>query len=191
MGKKQRAAPEINASSMADIAFLLLIFFLVTTTIASDKGLSIMLPPKKEDNTKPPEVDVNQRNLFKVLVNSKNQLLVEEELMPVERLKETAKKFIDNNGRDAESSESPEKAIISLKTDRGTSYETYIRVMDELKAAYNELRADYMGVTIEEYLELDNKSDGKKNPKVEEARKRYPMQISEAEPSSVEGGPTK
>ena len=184
MAKKKRAAPEINASSMADIAFLLLIFFLVTTTIASDKGLTLRLPPKKETQD---IVKQKQRNVFDVLVNSNNQLLVEEELMDVKNLKDAAKKFITNNGRDEKSSESPEKAIISLKHDRGTNYEVYIRVMDELKKAYNELRAEYMGITVAEYLEMDNDTEKKKNPKLEEAKIKIPYQLSEAEPTSIGG----
>lgn len=183
MKKKSRAVPEVNASSMADIAFLLLIFFLVTTTIASDKGLSILLPPKNDIQQ---DIKMKERNIFKVFVNSNNQLLVEEQLMSVDQVKEAAKKFINNNGRDPKSSESPQVAVISLKTDRGTKYEMYISVMDELKRAYNELRAAYMGVTVSEYLEIEN--DPKKhNTKFEEAKKAIPYQLSEAEPTNAGG----
>ena len=94
--KKKRESVEVNASSMADIAFLLLIFFLVTTTIASDKGLSIRLPPKNDEQV---EIKLKERNIFNVLVNSNNQLLVEEQPMKVEKLKTAAKEFIMNNGR--------------------------------------------------------------------------------------------
>src|SRR4028119_1845966 len=97
--KKNRAIPEINASSMADIAFLLLIFFLVTTTIGADKGLNMLLPPKK-DESQPVDVKLKDRNVFKVIVNSKNQLLVEDEPMDIRILKEGAKKFLSNNGAD-------------------------------------------------------------------------------------------
>src|SRR3712207_245466 len=92
-----RATPEINASSMADIAFLLLIFFLVTTTIGADKGLQMLLPPEKTDNT---IIDVKDRNLFKVIINSENKLLVEDEPMDVNILRGEAKKFLSNNGVD-------------------------------------------------------------------------------------------
>ena len=151
-GKKKKKGPaEVNASSMADIAFLLLIFFLVTTTIASEKGLTILLPPKKEDQ-EDIEIKVKERNLFKVIVNSRDRLLVENDPLSVGRLKEKAKEFINNNGRDKNSSDSPQKAIVALKTDRGTSYKRYIDILDQLKAAYHELRAEHMGITIEEYL---------------------------------------
>ena len=179
MGKKPRGVPEVNASSMADIAFLLLIFFLVTTTIASDKGLTIRLPPKRPPEAQD-EIKLKDRNVFNVLVNSNNQLLVEEELMDVKNIKEEAKRFIMNNGKDEKSSESPEKAVISLKHDRGTRYEVYIHVMDELKRAYNELRA--------EYLDMENSGEkASKNPKLEEAKLKVPYQLSEAEPTNVGG----
>jgi biopolymer transport protein ExbD len=183
MAKKKRGLPEVNASSMADIAFLLLIFFLVTTTIASDKGLAVRLPPKSENQD---QVKLKDKNVFNVLVNSYNQLLVEEQVMSIHDLKNEAKKFIVNNGKDPELSDSPKDAIISLKTDRGTKYEVYLIVMDELKKAYNELRSEYMGITIEEYLELEN--DPKKtHPKYEEAKEVIPYQLSEAEPTNVGG----
>lgn len=187
MGKKARGVPEVNASSMADIAFLLLIFFLVTTTIASDKGLTIRLPPKRPPEAQD-EIKLKDRNVFNVLVNSNNQLLVEEELMDVKNIKEEAKRFIMNNGKDEKSSESPDKAVISLKHDRGTKYEVYINVMDELKRAYNELRAEYMGITVAEYLDMENSTEkAAKNPKLEEAKLKIPYQLSEAEPTNVGG----
>jgi biopolymer transport protein ExbD len=186
MARGKRGTPEVNASSMADIAFLLLIFFLVTTTIASDKGLTLRLPPKRPPDAMD-EVKLKDRNVFNVLVNSNNQLLVEEELMDIKRLKEEAKKFIMNNGRDERSSESPDKAVISLKHDRGTKYEVYINVMDELKKAYNELRAEYMGITVAEYLEMENDEKKSKDPKLEEAKQKIPYQLSEAEPTNVGG----
>ena len=106
----------MNTSSMADIAFLLLIFFLVTTTIASDKGLAILLPPKPDPNEPPPPIDVNQRNIFKVLINSQDRLLVEDEpLQDVSAIRDMVKEFVMNNGRDPLSSDSPEDAVVSLK----------------------------------------------------------------------------
>lgn len=184
---KRSGVPEVNASSMADIAFLLLIFFLVTTTIASDKGLTLRLPPKRPPEAQD-EIKLKDRNVFNVLVNSNNQLLVEEELMDIKNIREEAKRFIMNNGKDVKSSESPEKAVVSLKHDRGTKYEVYITVMDELKKAYNELRAEYMGITVAEYLDMENSSDkAAKNPKLEEAKLKVPYQLSEAEPTNVGG----
>lgn len=170
---------------MADIAFLLLIFFLVTTTIASDKGLPILLPPEKDPN-QPIDVEIQQRNLFKVIMNSNDQLLVEDQPMEISEVKEECKKFLSNRGRDPKSSDSPEKAVVSVKTDRGTSYKLYIEVMDELKAAYHELRAEHVGITLEEYLELDTK-DPRQKQLYDKARKEYPLQISEAEPSDIGG----
>ena len=144
----KRAAPEVNAGSMADIAFLLLIFFLVTTTIPKDSGLNRKLPPI-EDNTEPPII--KEKNIFTVHLNNRDQLMVEENLMEdVKDLKEAAIKFLDNGGdgtcsycqgaKDPASSDNPDKAIISLKNDRETSYKAYITVQNELIAAYNELR---------------------------------------------------
>lgn len=149
--KKKRGSNEVNASSMADIAFLLLIFFLVTTQISSEKGLAILLPPKREDDIDD-EIKVKEKNLYKVIVNSRNQLLVENEQMNIRQLKKGVIKFLTNNGRDPESSDSPKTAVVSLKTDMGTNYKTYIVVLDQVKAAYHELRASHMKVTLEDYL---------------------------------------
>jgi biopolymer transport protein ExbD len=185
MPKKARTAPEINASSMADIAFLLLIFFLVTTTIASDKGLSIRLPPKQEDKV---DIKLKERNVFSVLTNSNNELLVEGQPMSVREIKDAAKKFILNNGTDPESSESPTKAVISFKTDRGTRYDVYIRVMDELKRAYNEIRAQKMGMTLQQYLDLENDPKrAENNERLKQVRLEIPYQLSEAEPTNTGG----
>ncbi|AXP81009.1 Biopolymer transport protein ExbD/TolR [Mariniflexile rhizosphaerae] len=143
----KRAAPEVNAGSMADIAFLLLIFFLVTTTIETDSGLNRKLPPI-EDNVEPPVI--KQKNIFTVLLNGKDQLLVEDELMELKDLRKAATEFLDNGGdgtcdycngdKDPESSDNPDKAVISLKNERETTYKTYIAVQNELVAAYNDLR---------------------------------------------------
>lgn len=181
--KKNRSIPEINASSMADIAFLLLIFFLVTTTIGADKGLNMLLPPKKDPNQKQ-DVNLKDRNVFKVIVNSKNQLLVEDEPMDVRILKDECKKFLSNNGADPNMSENPEKAVVSLKTDRGTDYKVYVKVLDELIAAYNELRAEKLGISVERYLSLDEKIQ-KEDELLKYAQKVYPRRLSEAEPTSV------
>jgi hypothetical protein len=146
----RRSAPEVNAGSMADIAFLLLIFFLVTTTIETDSGLNRKLPPM-EDIIDPPII--KERNIFTVVVNKNNDLLVEEKPMQIDELREAAVTFLDNGGgkgedacsfcqgeRDPNSSDNPEKAVISLKNDRETDYKVYIAVQNELVAAYNILR---------------------------------------------------
>jgi biopolymer transport protein ExbD len=178
----RRMNNDINAGSMADIAFLLLIFFLVTTTIASDKGIYVQLPPKKEDQQ---EIKLNQRNIFNVLVNSKDMMLVEEEPMELYQLKDAVKKFVTNNGADPKSSESPQKAVVSLKTDRGTSYEMYIAVVDEIKKAYNELRAEHMGISLDAYIKGDQTKDEALKAKYEEARAAFPYQVSDAEPTDI------
>jgi hypothetical protein len=149
----RRASPEVNAGSMADIAFLLLIFFLVTTTIEKDKGIARQLPPKQDEEIPPPPL--KEKNIFIVNVNKDNQLLVEEELMELKDLRQAAITFLDNGGapagspehcnycqgmRSTSSSDNPIKAVISVQNDRLTSYETYISVQNELVAAYNFLR---------------------------------------------------
>ncbi|MFD2188810.1 ExbD/TolR family protein, partial [Aquimarina celericrescens] len=129
----RRSAPEVNAGSMADIAFLLLIFFLVTTTIETDSGISRKLPPPQEDNIEPPVL--KQKNIFVVEVNKNNDLLVEEAPMELGDLREAAMKFLDNGGgtgedkcdycqgdRDPSSSDNPTKAVISLRNNRETTY---------------------------------------------------------------------
>ena len=143
----KRSAPEVNAGSMADIAFLLLIFFLVTTTIEKDSGINRKLPPMEESDE---DVVIKQKNIFTVLLNGKDQLLVEDELMELKDLRAAAVEFLDNGGdgscnycqgkKDPSSSDNPDKAIISLKNERETSYAAYISVQNELVAAYNVLR---------------------------------------------------
>ena len=135
---RDRLNNEVNAGSMADIAFLLLIFFLVTTTIAEDKGVLVLLPPWSEEAPDP--LKLKTRNVFSVLVNANDQLLVRGQEMPIGQLRETAKEFILNPSKRVDMSESPKRAIVSLKNDRGTHYFRYLEVYNELKAAYNELR---------------------------------------------------
>lgn len=177
----RRSLPEINAGSMADIAFLLLIFFLVTTTMDVDTGLVRKLPPMPEEEQLEDDSQIKARNIYVVLVNAKDQLLVEEELMDISQLREGAKAFLDNFGKDPELSDNPQKAIISLQNDRGTSYEMYISVQNELSAAYRELRdreaQKKHGVN---YAELEGE-------KKKEIRKMFPEKISEAEPKNVGG----
>lgn len=180
--KKNRATPEVNAGSMADIAFLLLIFFLVTTTIDTDKGISIRLPPMPEDEEIQDNIKLKERNVLKILVNSADQLLVDGKLITVKELKKTTKTFIDNPSQDATLAETPQKAVISLKNDRGTSYNTYIQVHNELKAAYNELREAKAQAEYGRPLEKLTKEQG------DEIRDYYRQVISEAEPEDAGGG---
>ena len=175
MARNNRSIPEINTGSMADIAFLLLIFFLVTTTMDVDTGIIRKLPVLDEEQ-EIEDMQGNDRNIYEVYVNSKDALLVEEEEVNIANLKEGAKLFLDNNGRNPELSDSPDKAIISLQNSRGTSYEMYIAVQNELTAAYNELRNDASVAKYNlNYTELPK-------DKRRVIRKMYPMKISEAEP---------
>lgn len=194
MAKKTREVQEINASSMADISFLLLIFFLVTTSMSTDEGLSRQLPPALQPNQKTVDVEIKPRNIMEILVNSNNQMLVSGELMDVSELKEKAKEFIANEN---DSPELPEKElvnvpyfgnvavtkshVISLQNDRGTDYQVYIKVQNELIAAYDELRdAKAKSKFGKAYKELDDDQQ-------KAIQKIYPQRISEAEPKSYGG----
>lgn len=174
-----KPSQEINAGSMADIAFLLLIFFLVTTTIASDRGILHRLPPWSDEE--PPIVDINQRNTLVILVNAQDQLLVRDEPTRIEELRRVAIEFIDNRGRNPRMSDSPDDAVISLQNDRGTSYNMYIQVQNELKAAYTELRNDFSMRTY------GRKYDDLPENLRRVVRQEYPMKISEAEPKEIGG----
>ncbi len=135
---KDRMSNEINAGSMADIAFLLLIFFLVTTTIVEDKGILVNLPPWSEEP--PPVLKFKTRNVYSILVNANNDLLVRGEPKELEQLKDGIKEFILNPNRREDLSETSQDAIVSVKNDRGTKYGVYLAVFNEVEAAYNELR---------------------------------------------------
>jgi len=177
---KRNLDTQVNAGSMADIAFLLLIFFLVTTTIAQDKGLGVLLPPSDDSR---PDVPINDRNICMILVNSRNQLLVEGEPMPVKNLRATLKEFINNQGQDPLLSDSSQEAVAALKTDRGTQYHTYIQVLDEVKAAFHELRAEAWGISLQEYLDFDTRRATPEQLKTfEQIKEQYPLRISESSP---------
>lgn len=186
--RNKQGAGEINASSMADIAFLLLIFFLVTTTIDYDKGILHKLPPITEE---PPEnVQSNKRNTMVVLINSSDRLLVNNEDVSVKKLRSRAKQFLDNNGRNPKWSVSPDEAIISLQNDRGTSYGLYLKVQNELKAAYRELRDEYAlkkyGSKFEDLKAAAKESGSQRDQdKVKDVADHYPMRLSEAEPKAI------
>ena len=202
----KRSAPEVNAGSMADIAFLLLIFFLVTTTIESDTGINRKLPPKLPDEIENPPI-IKQKNLFTVDVNKFNQILVEEEEMPLKDLRAATIAFLDNGGgkkadgvepcnycrgkRDPESSDNPEKAVVSLKNSRETNYETYIAIQNEIVAAYKFLRdresKRLFNIPYAElkqaYKDAPKDSDERTElaKKVDEVENLYPEKFSEAE----------
>jgi biopolymer transport protein ExbD len=171
--KKKRDPAEIPSSSLADIAFLLLIFFLVTTTIDVDTGIGLVLPPPPDDSEPPP---IKERNMMKLLVNSQGLILMNEKPSALTEVKETLKRFIDNKGADANLSVSPQNAIISLKTDKQTPYRIYIDVLDEVKGAYADLRNT---LAMSRYgVPYDKLS--KESQKV--VNQEYPQKISEAEP---------
>ena len=134
--KRERHGAEIPTASMADIAFLLLIFFLVTTTINVDTGIGMTLPPKLEDEEPPP---VRERNMLKILVNDQGQVLLEDQMSAVNQIRAEVRKHVLNYGQDENYSESPNQAVISLKTTRQTPYDTDINVLDEIWMAYREM----------------------------------------------------
>ena len=206
---KNRMSNEINAGSMADIAFLLLIFFLVTTTIASDKGILNILPPKLDPNVPPPDIKVNERNIFAILINANNDLLVEGEYRRnTDNLDKDIKEFILNFGapnedavalfnslpaslqsqalRRPESSDHPKEAVVSIKTDRGTSYELYLEVFDAAKKAYFEIYGERVGLTAEEYRALTGDDEASKALQ-DKGKEGIPMAISIAEPNKIGG----
>jgi len=205
----RRETPEINAGSMADIAFLLLIFFLVTTTMNVDSGISKKLSEKPPADYVPPVI--KERNIFEVNINRNNELLVEGERMDLKEIKDAAVKFIDNGGGEGKlvdgvstgpcdyckgekstaSSDHPNKAIISVQSDRGTEYGTYIVVQNELLRAYTELRNRLceerynMSYTELENLYKDDINNLELKKKVEDIKTAYPQIISDAEPTST------
>ena len=180
-----RSTPEIPNASMADIAFLMLIFFLVTTTISNDRGLSIQLPPPPEAQQE--DVKIQEHNMFKIQVNSSDALLVEGNPMSdISGLKEDIKKFVLNNGSDPLSSDNPEKAIVSYKTDRGTSHRRFVEILDIIQAAYYDIYASQAGVTNKRFREAaSDLADGENRKIYDKGRLGIPMQVSIAEPTKV------
>jgi biopolymer transport protein ExbD len=189
----KRAAPEINAGSMADIAFLLLIFFLVTTTMDVDTGITRKLPPPVENPDE--DVDVKDRNVLKILVNSHDMLMVDGKRMDIRQLKDKTKdfmaihpdnsdypevttKYIEELGKEFPAT----KGVVSLKNDRGTSYNMYIQVQNELAKAFNEMKNEKsMELFGVKYTQLVD------DQKIKIINKLVPVRISEAEPEDIGG----
>lgn len=193
MARTKRATPEIPSASLADIAFMLLIFFLVATTMDVDTGLARMLPPPvppDQQNDTPP---IKERNVLVVLVNKNNQILCDGKWLNVSQIREEVKEFIANPRNDEELPEFNEveidllgtvlvsKGVISLQNDRGTAYKTYIEVQNELVGAYNELRDDLAMKTF------GKKFDDLSEEQSDAVKSAIPQRISEAEPKNVGG----
>ncbi len=189
MGKKK--VPAMNTSSTADIAFLLLCYFLMTTTMGSQTGLSRRLPPMPDPNQKVDDQKVNRRNIIIVKVNSADKIMAGNEPIAVNQLKDKVKTFLTNPANDPNLSEretkeienfgpyAVSKGVISLQNDRGTSYQAYIAVQNELVKAINELRDEFA-----------LKNFGKKYANLQEEEQKVvrdciPSNISEAEPKDV------
>ena len=211
--KRNRQANEVNAGSMADIAFLLLIFFLVTTQIATNKGLTMVLPPKSEEQN---DVPLNERNILKIQLNSADKILVEEEILTdVSKLRDIVYDFVLNFGQpdnkkrgsskmsdietfstlptsmpayirnnlsDSQSSDGPSEAVVSIKSDRGSGYDVFIQVLDEVNAAYYRIYGERVGLSSEEYRKL-NRQDPRQRMIYEEGKRGISKSISLAEPT--------
>ena len=194
MGKKKKKVPGLNQSSTADISFILLIFFLITTSLDTDMGLARRLPQPPEQDQEDLQIDVKERNVLNVRINAAGALMCNHDQIDIRELRDRAKEFIKNEQNLSSLPEKHEKVIdllgrcyvtdkhvISVQTDRGTPYEAYFEVQNELVAAYNEVRN-----------ELAKEKFGRlyENLKEEEKvaiRTYYPQKISEAEPKNYGG----
>ena len=182
----KRSTPELNAGSMADIAFLLLSFFLLTTTMEQNIGIPRRLPPMLEQEQE--RVEINRRNILQVHVNGSDRLMVDGKPMEVQLLKDMVVAFIENPDDDESKPEKEikevagmgmqkvSKGVVSLQTDRGTSYSMYMAVQNEIMKAYTELRNSFASAKFgDEYNKLTEDQQ-------ESVRGMYPLNISEAEP---------
>ena len=189
MAKGKRKVPDINSSSTADIAFLLLIFFLITTSMDTDRGLARLLPPPPEDQDQKNTDKIKERNILQVYLNKDDALMCGNDYIGVDQLRERAKEFIANAGNAEHMPEKTQKNVEffgttlvndkhvnSLQNDRGSSYQAYISVQNELVAAYNELRNELaLQKWQRPYEELNDEQQ-------KAIREIYPQRISEAEP---------
>ena len=189
MAKKK--VPEINGSSMADIAFIALIFFLMVTTMDKEEGIARQLPPIPPEDQKVENQEVNRRNIIQVKINSNDRLLAGGVPMDVSQLKDKIKEFMTNPNDDPNLPEKEvkevkgigpvpvSKGVISLQNDRGTTYQAYITVQNELVKAINEIRDDFSMKTFgKKYAKLDEEQQNA-------VREAVPQRISEAEPKDV------
>ena len=183
MNMSRRTISGVNAGSMADIAFLLLIFFLVTTTFEEDEGITGVIPkpcPEGVDCSS----EIPEKNIFTIRLNRNNELMANNEEITIDKLREDVKAFIDNNGdqscdycngmKNTKLSDSPKKAVISIQTDREASYDRYIGIQNELVGAYYELRKDLsktkFGKAVEDLTDEELKI----------LQDSYPFRITEA-----------
>lgn len=194
MARKKRKVPGLNASSTADISFILLIFFLVTTSMDTDSGLARRLPPPPEENQEDAQIDVKERNVLKVRINSAGNLLCGEDYIEITQLCDRAKEFIKNEENRPNLPEKhlknipllgqcaiTDKHVISVQTDRGTPYNVYFQVQNELIRAYNELRDELSKAKFGKvYAALSEEQQAA-------IREYYPQKISEAEPKNYGG----
>lgn len=189
MGKKK--TPALNSSSTADIAFLLLCYFLMTTTMGSQTGLSRRLPQMPDPNQKVEDIKVNRRNILVVKINSSDRLMAGNDPMDVSQLKDKVKEFLSNPTDDPNLPEKEvkfiegygnhdvSKGVISLQNDRGTSYHAYIAVQNELVKAVNELRDEFAHQKFgKPFIKLSEEQSNI-------VKKCIPSNISEAEPKDV------
>ncbi len=170
--RRQRQAPAVNAGSMADIAFLLLIFFLVATQIANDKGIPVILPEYYEG----PAGQAADRNVLNILINADDELLIESKLSEWDEVKERVRLFVLNEDNLSIRPTSPDKAIISIQNHKATSYEAYIDIYSQIQAAYKGMRDDLAMIRYD--LDFDNLAYIQKK----EIAAIIPMKISEADP---------
>ena len=199
MAKKKKKMPGLNTSSTADISFMLLIFFLITTSMDTDKGLARRLPKPPEPDQEDATMDIKARNILYVRINAAGQLWVEDEINgpgypDIKELRPRVKEFIKNEQNLSRWPEKhvknidllgqcfvTDKHVISVQTDRGTPYNMYFQVQNELVAAYNELRNELSKQKFgREYQYL-------KDEEKVAIRQYYPQNISEAEPKKYGG----
>ncbi|ERI80919.1 hypothetical protein HMPREF1981_03489 [Bacteroides pyogenes F0041] len=189
MAKGKRKVPDINSSSTADIAFLLLIFFLITTSMDTDRGLARLLPPPPEEQDQQNTDKIKERNILQVYLNKDDALMCGNDYISIEQLRKKAKEFIANVNNEESKPEKTQKDVaffgpslvndkhvISLQNDRGSSYQAYISVQNELVAAYNELRNELSQSKFQRnYADLNEEEQ-------KAVREIFPQRISEAEP---------
>lgn len=170
--RNRRKMPELNAGSMADIAFLLLIFFLVVTTIAEDKGIPVILPEYYVGEAG----DAYGRNVLTILVNANDDILVESVPKQIDDMKEIIINFVENSNDENDKPRAPNHAIISLQNDVNTSYEAYVKIYSHIYDAYGVLRNNMAQVEFQD--DYDKLAIAEKNAVL----KKYPMKLSEADP---------